>query len=111
MGKLRRIFGLLVLCFGVLGPAAAAVAQPQYVALGDSYSSGVGTRVFYKESGSCYRSPEAYGPKIAAARGYALSFQACSGATTTEVNSKQLGTLSSSTSLVTITIGGNDAGF
>jgi len=40
-----------------------------------------------------------------------LSFQACSGATTTEVNSKQLGTLSSSTALVTITIGGNDAGF
>jgi hypothetical protein len=43
--------------------------------------------------------------------GYSLSFQACGGATTTEVNSKQLGTLSSSTSLVTITIGGNDAGF
>jgi lysophospholipase L1-like esterase len=111
MGKLRRIFGLLVLCLGVLGPAAVAVAQPQYVALGDSYSSGVGTRVFFKESGSCFRSPDAYGPKIAEARGYALSFQACSGATTTEVNSKQLGTLSSSTSLVTITIGGNDAGF
>jgi lysophospholipase L1-like esterase len=67
--------------------------------------------VFYKESGSCFRSPDAYGPKIAAARGYSLSFQACSGATTTEVNSKQLGTLSSSTALVTITIGGNDAGF
>src|ERR1019366_5525646 len=72
-------------------------------------SSGVGTRVFYNEE--CSRSPDAYGPKIAAARGYTLSFQACSGATTTEVNSKQLGTLSSTTSLVTITIGGNDAGF
>jgi lysophospholipase L1-like esterase len=57
------------------------------------------------------RSPDAYPPRIAAARGYALSFQACSGATTTEVNSKQLGTLSSSTALATITIGGNDAGF
>src|ERR1700682_1754044 len=107
----RRVIGLAVLCAGMLVPAAAAAAQPQYAALGDSYSSGVGTRVFYKEEGNCSRSPDAYGPKIAAARGYSLSFQACSGAKTTDVNSKQLGPLSSSTSLVTITIGGNDAGF
>src|SRR5450631_2300744 len=106
---MRRKVGLAVLCAGVLVPAASAAAAPQYVALGDSYSSGVGTRVFYNEE--CSRSPDAYGPKIAAARGYALSFKACSGATSTEVNSKQLGTLSSSTRLVTITIGGNDAGF
>jgi lysophospholipase L1-like esterase len=109
MGNYRRLIGVVAVCLGVLVPAAAASALPQYVALGDSYSSGVGTRVFY--SGECSRSPEAYGPKIAAARGYTLSFQACSGAKTTDVNSKQLGTLSSTTSLVTITIGGNDAGF
>src|SRR5436853_7198089 len=111
MRSWRRIIGGLVLCACVLVPAATAAALPQYVDLGDSYSSGVGTRVFYSESGSCYRSPEAYGPKIAAARGYALSFQACSGAKTTDVNSSQLGALSSTTALVTITIGGNDAGF
>lgn len=111
MGKWRRMVGCAAVCVGVLAPAAVAAAAPQYVALGDSYSSGVGTRVFYSEGGSCSRSPEAYGPKIAAARGYALSFQACSGAKTTDVNSNQLGTLSSATSLVTITIGGNDAGF
>jgi lysophospholipase L1-like esterase len=111
MGKRTRIGGLLAFVLGMLLPAATAVALPQYAALGDSYSSGVGARVFYKEAGECDRSPDAYGPKIAAAKGYALSFQACSGATTTEVNSKQLGSLSSSTSLVTITIGGNDAGF
>jgi len=110
MGNWRRIVGVVALCAGMLVPVAVASAS-QYVALGDSYSSGVGTRVFYSEEGSCSRSPEAYGPKIAAARGYTLSFQACSGATSTEVNSKQLGTLSSSTALVTITIGGNDAGF
>jgi len=111
MRRWSRTVGLVAVCVGVLVPAAVAAAQPQYVALGDSYSSGVGTRVFYKEEGSCSRSPEAYGPKVAAARAYTLSFQACSGAKTTDVNSKQLGTLSSSTSLVTITIGGNDAGF
>ncbi len=99
-----------VLCVGVLVPAASAAAAPQYVALGDSYSSGVG-RVFYEESGECDRSPDAYGPRIAAAKGYTLSFQACSGAKTPEVNDKQLGMLSATTSLVTITIGGNDAGF
>jgi lysophospholipase L1-like esterase len=111
MGKRNRIVGLLALTVGVLVPAASAAAQSQYVALGDSYSSGVGTRVFYEEPGECDRSPDAYGPKIAAAKGYTLSFQACSGAKTTEVDEKQLGTLSASTSLVTITIGGNDAGF
>jgi lysophospholipase L1-like esterase len=109
MGTWRRLIGLTVLCVGVVVPAASANAQPQHVALGDSYSSGVGTRTFYEET--CFRSPKAYGPLIAAARGYALSFQACSGAKTTDVNSKQLGTLSRSTALVTITIGGNDAGF
>ena len=111
MGNRSRIIGLVALCVGVLVPAAAAAAAPQYVALGDSYSSGVGTRVFYEESGECDRSPDAFGPKVAAAKGYTLSFQACSGAKTPEVNEKQLGTLSSTTSLVTITIGGNDAGF
>jgi lysophospholipase L1-like esterase len=90
---------------------AVAAAQPGYVALGDSYSSGVGTRTYYNDGTSCQRSPDAYGPLIAAARSYALSFQACSGAKTTDVNSKQLGTMSSTTNLVTITIGGNDAGF
>jgi lysophospholipase L1-like esterase len=111
VGKRKLIGGLFVLALAVLVPATSAAAAPQYVALGDSYASGVGTRVFYKESGECERSPDAYPPKVAAAKGYALSFQACSGATTTEVNQKQLGTLTSGTSLVTITIGGNDAGF
>src|SRR6476646_3986255 len=107
----RRIIGGLVLCACVLVPAASAVALPQYVDLGDSYASGVGSRVFYSESGSCKRSPEAYGPKVAAAKGYTLSFQACSGAKTSDVIANQLGTLSASTALVSISIGGNDAGF
>src|SRR5438270_9593418 len=110
MGNCRRMISLAVVCLGLLVPAAVASAA-QYVDLGDSYACGVGTRVFYSESGSCKRSPEAYGPKVSAAKGYALSFQACSGAKTTDVNANQLGTLSSTTALVTISIGGNDAGF
>jgi lysophospholipase L1-like esterase len=97
--------------FAALALPAVAAAAPQYVALGDSYSSGVGTRVYYNDGSNCSRSPDAYGPLIAAKDGYTLSFQACGGAKTTDVINNQLGALSSSTSLVTITIGGNDAGF
>jgi len=110
MGKRNVVGAAIAFALAVLVPAATAAAQ-QYVALGDSYSSGVGSRVFYEEPGECYRSPDAYGPKIAAAKGYTLNFEACSGAKTTDVNANQLSNLSSSTSLVTITIGGNDAGF
>ena len=102
---------LIATCVAGWALPAAAAAAPPYVALGDSYSSGVGTRVYYNDGTSCERSPDAYPPTIATARGYALSFQACSGAKTTDVNSSQLGPLSAATNLVTITIGGNDAGF
>jgi lysophospholipase L1-like esterase len=105
-----RVVGFIAVLAGILVSAAPAAAS-QYVALGDSYSSGVGSRTFYEESGECKRSPYAYGPLVAAAKGYTLSFQACAGAKTNEVVEKQLGTLSSTTALVTISIGGNDAGF
>ena len=108
---MKSIALLLVLAAFPLVNAAAAAAAPAYVALGDSYSSGVGTRTYYSNSGSCDRSPDAYGPLIAAAKGDALTFEACGGATTSDVISSQLAPLNSSTSLVTITIGGNDAGF
>ncbi|HWF56598.1 MAG TPA: SGNH/GDSL hydrolase family protein [Solirubrobacteraceae bacterium] len=112
MTAVRSALGLLLVCVGaLLATAPSALAAPSYVALGDSYSSGVGTRTYYSNSGSCDRSPDAYGPLIAAADGYALNFQACGGATTADVISSQLGALNGSTSLVTITIGGNDAGF
>jgi lysophospholipase L1-like esterase len=111
MATRNRIVGLLAVTVGVLVPAASAVALPQYVALGDSFSSGVGTHVYYEEPGECFRSPKAYPPKVAASKGYTLSFQACAGAKTTEVDEKQLGTLSATTSRVTISIGGNDVGF
>jgi lysophospholipase L1-like esterase len=110
MQRCRNYVASLVVLAALAVPAAAA-AQPPYVALGDSYSSGVGTRVYYNDGTSCQRSPDAYGPLIASQRGYALNFQACSGAKTTDVNNNQLGPLASTTNLATITIGGNDAGF
>ena len=99
---------LLALLVGAL-PAAAAPAS--YVALGDSYSSGTGTRSYISDGTSCERSVYAYPSLISAAKGYALVFRACSGATVADVTSTQLSALSSSTAYVSISVGGNDAGF
>ncbi|GAB3555802.1 hypothetical protein GCM10027404_33220 [Arthrobacter tumbae] len=53
----------------------------------------------------------AYPSLLAASKGYSLNFRACSGATTSDVTATQLGALGSTTSYVTISVGGNDAGF
>jgi lysophospholipase L1-like esterase len=89
-------------------PAYASTAR--YVALGDSYSSGVGAGSY--DGSSCERSSNAYPSKWAAAHSPAsFTFAACSGATTADVRNNQLSALNSSTTLASITIGGNDAGF
>ena len=91
-------------------PASSATVN--YVALGDSYSSGVGAGSYYSSSGSCDRSANAYSALWAAANSPAsYTSVACSGATTSSVISSQLSALSSSTTLVSITVGGNDVGF
>ncbi|MFJ4964793.1 Lipase 1 precursor [Streptomyces sp. ADI96-02] len=99
---------------GVAGPASAAgsSAAGGYVALGDSYSSGVGAGDYLPDSGDCRRSPNAYPQLWAAANSPAsFAFVACSGATTSSVAGSQLGALSASTELVSVTAGGNDVGF
>jgi lysophospholipase L1-like esterase len=107
----RGLLAITVAIGLLLATASAAVAAGNYVALGDSYASGNGTGVFYNDGTSCHRSPDAYPPLVSAKAGDSLTFAACSGATTSTVISSQLGSLGSGTSLVTITIGGNDAGF
>ncbi len=93
-------------------PAAGAAAAVNYVALGDSYSSGVGAGDYLSSSGSCDRSADAYPEQWAAANSpTTFTSVACSGATTADVLSSQVSALSASTTLVSITIGGNDAGF
>ena len=90
---------------------SAQAAGANYAALGDSYSSGLGAGN-YGSSGSCDRSSGAYGQLWANANSpSAFDFAACSGATTTDVINTQAPTLSSSTTLVSLTIGGNDVGF
>lgn len=113
---LRRALLALAALAAPLVPALATAppaqaAAPSYVALGDSYSSGTGTRSYISDGTSCQRSAYAYPSLVAAARGYALNFRACSGARISDVTTTQLGALSASTSYVTISVGGNDAGF
>src|SRR5208282_4125192 len=108
IGVAALTLGLAAAITGAGTPAKAA-SSVRYVALGDSYSSGVGAG---SESGSCDQSPNAYGPLWASANSpVSFTFAACSSATTSSVVSSQLSALSASTTLVSITIGGNDAGF
>jgi lysophospholipase L1-like esterase len=108
-----RVLVTFALGAGLASIPAVANAAPDtdYVALGDSYSSGVGTGS-YDLSVSCGRSSRAYPALWAAQQGTSsFTFAACSGATTSSVRSSQLGGLSAATDLVSITIGGNDADF
>jgi lysophospholipase L1-like esterase len=117
MSALRRSRGSLlavaslVLAAALLAAPPASAAPPTYVALGDSYSSGTGTGSYLDDGTECKRSTYAYPSLIAASRGYALNFRACSGAAIQDVTNTQLGAVTAATNYVTISVGGNDAGF
>jgi hypothetical protein len=105
------MLAVLVALYALLGATAGVAAAPAYTALGDSYSSGVGTRAYYSDGTSCHRSPYAYPVPDAARLGASLTFAACSGATTSAVLEGQLGSLNPATAYVTVSVGGDDAGF
>ena len=121
MGEFARTFRIILSAAVVVGAASAALVTAtaaraattvNYVALGDSYSSGLGAGDYISSSGGCDRSTNAYPEQWAAANSpAAFASVACAGATTTDVINNQVSALSTSTTLVSITIGGNDAGF
>ena len=102
-------------------------APTTYVALGDSYSSGEGISPFTADSNDqqgdrCHRSAGAYPSDAAAVLGFApplFAFHACTGARVQDFYSanaghhapSQLSWLNGQDSLVTVTVGGNDAHF
>lgn len=117
LSRHRLLLAAATACAAVL-PAlaiaapAAAQSTVHYVALGDSYTSGVGAGNYDPNSGSCDRSANAYPALWANAHSPASYVSvACSGATTSDVINSQLSALSSATTLASITIGGNDVGF
>ncbi|MGI5415417.1 SGNH/GDSL hydrolase family protein [Actinomadura luteofluorescens] len=93
-----------------------------YVALGDSYSAGVGAEATVGDQNPldrCHRTSKAYYHEVSQAFRFAKgsAFWACSGATTDDVldgrggEPPQIGRVGRDTSLITISIGGNDVGF
>lgn len=114
LGLFAVVLGsIATLGVGLAGRVGAdAPHPPRYVALGDSYSSGVGAGSYLAGSGDCDRSSKAYPRLWAGAHPRAAYvFVACSGATTSDVTHDQLSALTRATTLVSITVGGNDVGF
>ncbi|SDD73931.1 SGNH/GDSL hydrolase family protein [Glycomyces harbinensis] len=113
MRRLRRAATLAVapLAALLLVPAAAqAQSEPlDYVALGDSYSSGSGAGPYTDLL--CQRSEKAHPSLLAEELDAELTFAACGGATTDDVLADQVDALDEDTDLVTIGIGGNDIGW
>jgi hypothetical protein len=93
----------------------------EYVALGDSYSSGEGSYNYNLVGGDCHRSTDGYPHYLSDVEDLDLpEFQACSGAVTDDFyvpnpvrpgEVPQLSRLNEYTQTVTLTIGGNDMGF
>jgi hypothetical protein len=102
----------------------APQAGVNYVALGDSYSAGQGIPPFLQGTDSrpdfCHRSLAAYSEVISRARSLSLNFWACSGAETGSITTDTFQGeppqitepgVDTSAGLLTLTIGGNNAGF
>ena len=107
----HRLVVVLAAVLAVGAAGAAAARADTYVALGDSYSSGTGTRDSSFDS-PCQRGPYAYPSLIDVDRpNTTLTFKACAGARTGDVLANQVQALTARTTIVTITVGGNDAGF
>ncbi len=112
------------LAFSAIALVPTAAAGSAYAALGDSYSAGEGVPAnrfdpdTNTSQNACHRSADAYPRQFAAAARQPVAHLACSGAVMDNIVSTsrynegpQLGRLPTDASLVTITIGGNDAGF
>ncbi|AHI01132.1 SGNH/GDSL hydrolase family protein [Kutzneria viridogrisea] len=113
MRLVRTLSALALSAVAVVTGGALASAAPlavNYAALGDSYAAGVGTAGSYDNS--CDRNAKSYPSLWASAHSVSnFTFVACSGAKTSDVINNQVGSLSSANTVVTVTIGGNDAGF
>ncbi|AXQ27923.1 SGNH/GDSL hydrolase family protein [Solimonas sp. K1W22B-7] len=104
---------------GVVGfPQLAAAESGEYIALGDSYAAGPLNGVLAGTPIGCFRFDQNYPHQVAAGIGMALTDVTCQSAVTANMlqpqfvgdgfNPAQFDVLSTTTQLVTLTIGGND---
>ena len=99
---------------------AATVLRGSYVALGDSYTAGLGVPEQTGATAGCGQSTSSYPYLVARRLRLDLTDMSCSSATIADLtaaqptgqgtNPAQLSALSSGTALVTLSIGGNDIG-
>lgn len=114
MPRLGAVFVSLLLVLGA-SPAARAAGGSSLVALGDSFSSGEGAPPFDAASGACHRSRSAWPVLLARELRWGARVLACSGAVVDDIVRRQLPSMGAGAPtalrLVTVTAGGNDAGF
>jgi lysophospholipase L1-like esterase len=119
--RTRRVLALAVVMLAVLAVAAGAARAANYVALGDSYAAGPFIPNPVLPLG-CLKSDHNYAHVAAPSIGLTLRDASCSGATTVDMtspqnvepdgpNPPQFNSLDANTSVVSLTIGGNDIGF
>lgn len=95
-------------------PAATTTPEPQhynYVALGDSYASMGSTEAATTGPEECIRSADNYPANVLASDRVTGTDASCQGAVTGDVLANQVDEVTDSTTLVTVSIGGNDIGF
>ncbi len=88
--------------------STAPPVGPQYVALGDSYAAAPGVPAT-SGAGGCFRSSGNYAQLLAARAGLTVTDVTCSGATTDDVLTRQVPSITPEAELVTVGIGGNDS--
>lgn len=112
--RTRTVFLAILVSFTAFYAGSAHASGPviKAIALGDSYSAGVGLGVV--RSG-CDRDKEAWAPRGITSLATLFSpftlHSACSGATTTEIAANQIPGITSDFNVAAITAGGNDIGF
>lgn len=121
-GRLRRALALTVAVLFALALVAATSARAaNYVSLGDSYAAGPLIPNQSLSPVGCLRSDHNYASLATPGIGLTHRDPSCSGATTVHMtqpqnvefgpNPPQFNSLDSSTTVVSLTIGGNDIGF
>jgi GDSL-like lipase/acylhydrolase family protein len=119
--RLLRVLALAAVLLAAFAFAAVAARAANYVSLGDSYVAGPLIPNPVLPLG-CLKSDHNYPHLAAPSLGLTLRDPSCSGATTADMtspqeieidgpNPPQFNSLDSSTSVVSLTIGGNDIGF
>lgn len=102
-------------CGGGDDSSAEAVQATGFVALGDSYAAGLGAGN-YGDSTECKQSKDGGYPQLwlklrTVAKFGAVTDASCAGAKINDVRFEQLAKLDDTTGWVTLTVGGNDAGW